>query len=150
MKRQGGTHRPCAWSKFKVLACITNGFPICLWTWWEAFQHSLQLFNNVKWIFLPLIWSKPKAVDIDYSCLWIVLLAERISCVLQMKDLIWFRRFVSNINSRPSKNTLLSKHWTTHARQASGCAVLLLTGEAMINIFQLVREHVLCSTTHLC
>lgn len=91
------------------------------------------------------MWSKPKAVDIDYSCLWIVLPAERFSCVLQMKDF-----FLWNNNSRTSKNTLLSEHWTTHARHASGCTVLLLKGEAMINIFQLLCEHVFCLTTHLC
>lgn len=64
------------------LGCITDGFPISLWTWWGASQHSSQLCSIVKWIFFPFMWSNSKAVDMDYLCLWIFLLAGRIRCAL--------------------------------------------------------------------
>lgn len=52
----------------------------------EKNSNTLNNFSTSSNGFLTSRDQKPEAVDIDYSCLWIVLLAERISCVLQMKD----------------------------------------------------------------
>lgn len=69
------------WSKF---------LPLPLYHRWISriffnIERSSQLFNIVKRILscLAFMWSEPKAVDIDYSCLWIFLRAAR------MKDVLW-------------------------------------------------------------
>lgn len=114
----------------------------------KTFQRSSQLFNIVKRILscLAFMWSEPKAVDIDYSCLWIF----PTGCENQGRFMV--RRSGSNNNSRTSQNQLLSDYWTNTCQALECCAVLLLKGggEAMINIFQLVCESVFWLTMHLC
>lgn len=114
----------------------------------KTFQRSSQLFNIVKRILscLAFMWSEPKAVDIDYSCLWIF----PTGCENEGRFMV--RRSGSNNNSRTSQNQLLSDYWTNTCQALKCCAVLLLKGggEAMINIFQLVCESVFWLTMHLC
>lgn len=111
-------------------------------------QRSSQLFNIVKRILscLAFMWSEPKAVDIDYSCLWIF----PTGCENEGRFMV--RRSGSNNNSRTSQNQLLSDYWTNTCQALKCRAVLLLKGggEAMINIVQLVCESVFCLTMHLC
>lgn len=80
IKRKGGVEGGLlilcvAW--IQSLGCITDGFPISLWTWWGASQQSSQLSRIVKSIFLPFMWSSSEAADIDYLCLWIFFCWQR-------------------------------------------------------------------------
>lgn len=88
IKRKGGVEGGLlilcvAW--IQSLGCITDGFPVSLWTWWGASQQSSQLSRIVKSIFLPFMWSSSEAADIDYLCLWIFF------CWLRGLDQMYFR-----------------------------------------------------------
>lgn len=127
--------------------CITDGFPVSLSTFKKkkTFQRSSQLFNIVKRILSCLSWwSEPKAVDIDYSCLWIFLRAAR------MKGHFMVRRSGSNNYSRTSQNHYLIIEQTCARHSNAVLFYYWKGGEAMINIFQLVCESVFCLTMHLC